>query len=853
MKRITALFLTAVMLLSCFTFVSAAEIESDLYEVGTDAVLAALGVELPYAFAADDNIKKEEFVYLIMKATNISFSSNGKYLEFPDVKLDAWSHDAIVTAREMGYIAAQKDDSFGVNDSVSTEFAVKMAMSILGFDKIGLLQYPKAYSNLVNACGYKEILTYKDAQNLIYTMLLCSYVEGVVYTDKTVEYEIIENRSYMEYVFDVKRVTGRMTGNQYTKLGGGSTNVGMVEIDGIQYKSLCGDLREYLGYYADFFVYEKNSDVAIVGGNIKNTNEEEFIENGELFDVVRSGATVRLDYERDGKERKLSIPITCDFVYNGKVTDFSLDMIKELISTKPGTVKIVECNNKCTVFVTAYETVIVDGVSESTRTITGKYGEHIVLPDWEDEECYINIIRDDEKLTFADIKQDDVIMIARNDNCVEIKVTNHSLAGIVTKITDKGLSIDKVDYKYSVYYTNTVESGTHTVNPGMEATFFFNIYGQLVDFDDENIKYPGDYVFLIGANKKTEAFTTVCKIQVVTLNADMQILELAEKVATDIGVSSVNATTVIDSLVGRKELIYIEKNKEGKIFRLLTDGSRLVSLDAVEKARKFKRGTGSFLVDTNDANFPEFYTSNNTIALQMPISTASSSEFQNIKNYKRVTLSSVLKDAENATVQAYNFDDFNMPEIVLLRKAIVADTEGNTGLCLVTGFGETMDESGDLIKVVYVWNNGSEMEIPVDNDSVLSCTVTVNGSTTTRNMVEGDIVRFFYDNSGVAFANQWIENIESGFAVSASASGKNNGNAYVIGTVADQNDGFLKLRLSGGDTMVFYKNATVKPTIYNSIIKNAHGGVSSDLVKGDLVMLRVYYTSITDIIMKKIQ
>lgn len=847
MKKLTAIVLTFIISLSCFSVCIAAEAsQTEEVKSGNETMLESLGITLPHAYSLNDSITREDFVYLMMKTANIPCSSQAEYLDFPDVKLDAWSHDAIVTARALGYVTAKADESFGVSDTVSVNYATDLAMKILGFHKIEQMKYARAYTNLIYACNGSDSLSYAETFDVLYTMLLCPYVDVAKYSTAGISYEIVTEKAFIEKTFEVEKISGRLTGNRYSKIGGGYTDVEKIEVDGVPYVSICGDLNEYLGFYGDFFITEKDSVRSIIAVNIADADKEYNIGNGELFDVSRQENSIRLDYESDGKERKISVPLSCDLIYNGKITDFSLALIKELIDTKSGEIRIVEQRDYCTVIVTAYETVIVDGVSQNTKTITGKYGEKIVLPDWEYEENYVSLTKDGAEITLSEIVQGDVLMIARTDGYAKIKVTNHSLAGIVTKLSGDTVSIDKVDYEYSLYYKNTAESAEHKIESGMEATFFFDEYGKIIDFDDENIVYPGEYMFLVGASKEKQAFDYECKVLVVTMNAQMQTLELADTVKTDIGSSNVDASVIIDRISGKKELIYIEKNKDGKISKLLTDGSRLVSMDAAEKKRKFKRGSGAFLIDTNDANFPEFFTSDATVALQIPVSTASNDDFLKIENYQKITLSAVLKDAENATVQAYNFDDFICPEIVLLRKEIVADTTKNANLHLVVGFGKEMNAEGEIVSTVHTWSNGAEQTVILADEEVMNCTA----GNESRAIIEGDIVRFFYNNAGTAFVNEWIDNIDTGFKISAAPTGRNDGNAYVTGTVEDKNDRFIKIKLSGGDAMVCMPTATVKVTVYDEKSKTAEGRSHEELAKGDLVMFRLYYTSIQDIILK---
>lgn len=848
MKKLTALVLVLVMLLSCCNLCFGAEASMGNTAIdGNEKLLLSLDIKLPHEYNRNENIKKEEFVYLAMKAANISCGSQAEYLEFPDVKLDSWAHDAVVTARALGYVAAKADKSFGVEDVVSADYATNLAMKILGFDKIGQMQYARAYTNLVYACNGSDSLSYAEAFDVLYTMLLCPYVDATKYSTEGVCYEIVTEKAFIEKIFDAEKIRGRLTGNRYSKIGGGFTEPDKIEIDGVSYVSACGDLNNVLGLYGEFFVQERDGVKVVIAVNVLEAEKEYNIGNGELFAAAREGNSVRLDYEKEGKEKKLSVPLTCDLIYNGKFTDFSLALIKELINDKSGEIHIVQQRDYCTVVVTAYETLIVDGVSQNTRTIIGKYGEKIVLPDWEYEENYVGITRDGAEITLSEIVQGDVLMIARTEGYAELKIVNHSIAGIVSRISKDAFSVDGVDYEYSPYYKNTAESDNHRIESGMEATFFFDEYGKIIDFDDENIVYPGEYVFLVSASKEKEAFDYKCKVLVVTMDAQMQMLELADKVKQDIGGSNVDASVVIDNIAGKRELIYIEKNKEGKISKLLTDGSRLVSKDAVEKLRKYKRSSGAFLIDANDANFPEFFTSDATVAIQVPDSTATVDDFLKAENYKKITLSAVLKDAEEVTVEAYNFDDFTCPEVVLLRKAIVADKTLNERLHLVMGFGKEMNDDGEVLSTVHTWSNGAEQIVVLDDEDVLNCVV----GDSTRTITEGDVVRFFYNNAGKAFANEWVNNIKTGFAVSIAPSGRNNGNAYVVGTVEDKNEKFIKIKLSGGNEMVCLPATTTIPTIYDVDSKIAEGGLQSDLVKGDLVMFRIFYTSVQDIIVKR--
>lgn len=855
MKRIIATLTLIALLITSTAFASEADFGAYTPAPGSADLLSVLDIQIPEEYASQGQITKSEFIYLVMQAMNVDYISGEEYLQFPDVKLDVWYHDAVITARSMGIVGPKADESFGVDDLVTPTFAVDTVMAALGFNVFGnssvvKSRFAKVYRDFANAAGTGTALTLADAQNLIYEMLLSGYVEQTIFGAEA-QWEYTEDITFLEHRFKVTHIYGRLTGNQYTAIGGGKADENQIEIDGEAYNSACGDLGEFLGYEGEFFIDTSSSREKVIAMVIENDNDETYIKNNELYKVQKSGNKVYLEYESESKVKKTDFSITCDFIYNGVFTDFSVKYLNELTEAKTGDIKIVENSYGTTVIVTAYETMIVESVSVVNMKISGKNGEVIELPDEYDTDAYVCITKDDEQISISAISADDLVMFACNGDYYKLIVSKHTITGIVTEMNDEEIVIDDVAYKFSPYY-KSIESDEHCVHVGTEAEFLFDIYGQLIDFDEDNVVYKGEYMFLVRAGKSSSGLSSECKIRAVSMDAKMADYILADKVYTDIGSKSKKAAEVVDSISGSRGIIYVEKDKDGKITRLLSNGSKLVALDAEEKYRKYKRGSGAFLTSSNDANFPEFFTTDATKALQVPVTSSSDDMFDNEKNYKSIVLSSELKDAENAYVQAYNYDDFNCPEIVLVCKEVKADLGGKGNLYLVDSFGTKLNTDGDEVDFVRCYTNGAQVDVIMDTDEVMNAVYTdASGAEKTRRMQAGDIVRFFFDNVGKAFTSQYIRNIDTDFEISDVIEGRNDGNAYVIGTVDAIKGNYVKLELADGNTMVFLNSSTVKPTVYDISDDKVYSAKSTDLVKGDLVLLRVYYTSITDIIMKQ--
>ena len=856
MRRIARILIFTI-LLSCVSWTAFAEEEITPAAPiqGSEELLSTLGVVLPKEAPKGEYATRGEFFYLLVKAMNLDPTVKAYYMDFADVKLDDWRHGAAVIAVEKGLISPRKDQSLGVDEPLCPNFASDVLMRMLGFGFQGdLADMKRRFSSI-----YSDIreqgrpgtadMTSVEMKNMIYTALLSEYMEQAGF-GKEKTYKVTDGKSFLEYAFQVKKLRGRLTGNQYTQIGGGHTPKGTIAINEGLYRSACGTLGEFIGYEGDFYIKSEDTTDTVICFNPNDENKETVIGNGELTEVTKSGSKAQLTYGTTSVKH-INLPLTCDFIYNGEVSDFTLDKVKKLISEKSGELKIVQNTYGYVVCEKAYDVMIVESVSRLNKKISGKYGEMLEIPE-ENEYNAFSVTEQGTEKAFSDIKQNDIIMVLKGENSLEIHIENHAIVGMENGMKEDGIVIDDVYYKYSPYF-NTVAAKQHTIHLGEETTFFFDSYGQLVDFDEDKIQHTGEYVFLVRTSMGQGNFDPDCKIRAVTMNAEMKEYTLEKKLYSDIDSPREKDKDVLQKIQGTRGIIYIECNGNGKICKLYPEGSKQVKLDAEEKKRKFKRGSGAFLVDTNDAHFPEFFTDNTTIALQVPISTAEEKEFDNIKNYKSIVLADELRDAENVTVQAYNFDDYTHPEIVLLRRENTVDYAGNTGLHLVTGFGETLQEDGNTAIAVYAYADGVETTVTLDSEKVMECQYQDEaGQTITRPMQKGDIVRFFYDNIGNAIASQWIRNIYTDFQISTTPDGVNNGNAYVIGTIEGMQGEFIKLKLADGSTMVFQKGGLLKNiTVFDTEKDKASTGDFTDLVRGVLVLFRVYYTGVTDVILKK--
>ena len=862
-RKILAIFLVIALILSTVTvFAQSSQSKTDF-----SPFLSSLGIELPAnEVDLEDTqraITKAEFVYLVVSAMGQNAQLEKEYLTFPDVKLDSWYHDNLIIAASKELIYGHENGYFGVEDEVSEDVGALIILRALGFGMLPaqtetqknlIAAHSGTYSKLLKGVVRDGTISIDDAYCMIYNMLCSGYVAKNFTSQDS--YSVETGKMYMQSAFGTKIASGRITGNRYTSFGISGQGVGykQVEIDGIIYETLSNDAVTYLGYYVDFCLDDYEDKVLYIIP--RQENEVTKISSTDLVSCRISGSNIVFEYENEvGSTKRITVPLSCDFVYNGKTEGFTTALINDLIDNKVGEIKIVECNSYVLVDVTAYETMIVDTVSSYDSRIYGLYGAGSVSVE-EDNDGYLIVEKDGEEYSPYEIKKDDVIQyaISTDNKNTKIIVCDFTLTGAITSGVSEGeIGIDGVTYKASNYFI-TKRLPSIDLKMGVKEKFFFNANGELVDIVENSSEYDGEYVFLLEAKKIRKQ--DMVRVKYVTMDASMVTAYLAEKVRYN-GLKSM-ADDVLNALLPggtvKRQLIYINKNNADNISVINTSDQKdvdgvfrsndIIELGAAEKKRKCKQQT-AFLVDDNDAHFPEFYTDGNTKLLMVPVSTATDDMFDDETNYSKMKTSD-FKDAQDYIVEAYNLDDYNVAGIMLLRQDQTFDSRrSNNNLIIVKSVGQTLDEYGDVIPYIKGYQSGEQIEYKLKDDSVL--TYINKASTINKN----DVLRFNTDNAGVVTHAEYIKNLNTDCGITDEPEGRNDGNAIIIGNVISHKDDYLRLRFTSAASVLerVFRGSVSNVTIYDD--GNCYKGTIEDATPGSRVLIRVYYTTLRDVIVIK--
>lgn len=874
MKKFRHILLSCVLAIGMLNLTVWAQDQSEPPRI--TAFLEKVGVKLPEEAEISDYsvpVKKSEFVWLVVEGLGKNAYVQKQYLTFSDVKLDDWFHDNVIFGANIGLVSGKGDGSFGTNDLLDENTAGLILMRALGFENLAQLYgirdtsvaYSGSYGKLFKNVEKDGTVTVGEAYQMVYNMLQSDYVAKEV-DGITPSYHIVTDQPYMTAAFDIEKRFGRVTGNQYTQLGLGGSGCrdSYIEIDGVEYKSELENQEEYLGYYVDYFVNNKDKDDPVVLTVIpRSNNEVTVIESNDVEEIERDGKYLVFHYDNGSvRDKTLRVPSTADFVYNGKTANLSENLLNKLIDEQFGTITCVNYDNNWVIRITAYDTMIVETYSDYDEVIVGKNGEKLSVKQ-EDSKDFRSLEKDGVKASYTDLKKGDVLEYARSldGGWLSMRICNYTMQGKVTgTVADDEIVIDTISYPLSNYFIKKVQPTFSAL--GVEQTFLFNTKGEVVDVLADSAIYSGEYVFLLEAKDCTDEEDHLCMIKYVTMNGVILKSFLAEKVQLN-GSPKAFAERVINKpllpVVGgikQRQLIYIEKNSEGRVRAIYTkdqeglDSStyenEILSAGPVEKQRKCK-GSSVFLVDTNDSNFPEFYIDEQTKILMVPKSDSSDEVFNDEKNYE-VKTSGFFKDAEDYYVEAYNLSEYNVADIMLLRQAQTFDSQhSNNELIVVTGFGQSLNDENEIVETVIGYQKGERVELKVEDEEALY--YTHNG--VKKKMGNGDIVRFNLNSGGYITHSEYLKNIDSNFNVTTYPEGRNDGNAIAIGYVVSRNANYLKLDFTdeASTRERVFRGTPTGITIYNSKTGKYEKGTMDDLTPDDKVMIRVFYSSLQDVIL----
>ncbi|OQB15261.1 MAG: Surface layer protein precursor [Firmicutes bacterium ADurb.Bin193] len=597
LKKALALVVSLTMLMGTVVF---AGTFSDVQDSHAYAEAIELGVALKLytgyedgSFKPEGDITRAEFAAIVVRMLGQEDQAEGAKgaTKFTDVASTDWAAGYINIASSLGIINGYGDGTFGPNDNVTYEQAVKMVVVALGYELAAGGNYPVGYLTIAQqngiTTGVKGVNGVKmnrgQVAQLVYNALdvpimeqtgFGTFVDYVIndgsgdtyrktlMTEKlgVVKLAVSVNESYelsnAKKANLVKVTIDKAYGNKYAdedydddrELAAGK---------GLEIDVGTTNLKSFLGTKAVVYMaYDENSDdkpVALYTTKYTGTTDEITIARSNIDDITTDDTTISSNtvfkvkyYETNNATKTSTFKIRNNAnVYINGYKDDSNASVKTLIKAAYGVIRFVledtddDEVDYDKIFITSYKHMVVDSVNVSTGRAKGKEGDITTIIFDKDDDRYSTTLVDKsgKPVEWSSVKENDVIAIQerRGDRTVSVcTLLRDVVTGEITESRDISVTDFNPDPNGKIY---TIGGKDYKVNPyyadskiklGAEGTFYLDIAGRIVYFDGITTA-KSDYAFIIAAGE-AGTLDKVTQIKMITFKGEVKTFEVASKV-----------------------------------------------------------------------------------------------------------------------------------------------------------------------------------------------------------------------------------------------------------------------------------------------------------------------------------
>ncbi|MGN0150290.1 MAG: S-layer homology domain-containing protein [Clostridia bacterium] len=471
----------------------------------------------------EETITRAEISAIILRETNVGSKSEYNGI-FEDVDASHWAADDIQTAYELGIIAGYGDGTFGPDEDVTYEQAVKMIVCAIGWGPHAELfgEYPQCYIKkaseldlMDNAAGIVgEAVTRRTVAKLVYNSLTAEYPVISGSSNNQLNYVTKEGITILSKKRDIYYQEGMITATSNKSIGTSlSLDDDQIMVEDEIMQSEVQNPDQYVAeysrvYYRDLDGTGSDKTALYIIPLTKKTKTVTF--NAKDIDSIvtgYNGGTPELRYyEENAKSpKKIKLVNQPSISYNNQPftmanfqalgrDDVTFD---EFITPDEGSVKAVDFNKDGkydVLFVDSYETSVVKTVTPVRLQL-----EYPILGDTymlkldpsEDDSLKLNVIRDEEPCSLKDLQVGDVVSFKTNANFGDTTYTGDKTITIEASIdyvegTAKNLSSDTASEKYATvdgdkYKILDNDEVFRDVKASMssKAKFYLNIFGTI--------------------------------------------------------------------------------------------------------------------------------------------------------------------------------------------------------------------------------------------------------------------------------------------------------------------------------------------------------------------------------------
>ncbi len=745
-KRILAL---AVCIIFCISSPAVLAASSDDYQTDVKFLQNIGAYESVTPADAGDFVTRAEFAIISANLMNLK-PEKPEVAAFVDVASGSYISGVLNALCAVGVITGDAGGTFRPDEYITSYEASLIMLRVLGYTN--LLKQGMSFESALSSAELNlydgEALSWAQANRLIRQALESGAVETVGIENGENVYES-GDRTILNIYHNIFQTEGIVTavGQMYITEDA-SLRENQVMIDGRVYDTGLCDASGMLGYSVEIWYSDKASNPRLV--HIEPSSQNEIMTfNGTDF-VRNSGNTVYYSDENSGKEVRVNIDVSADYVYN---TTPALKLTGDIYAPSNGKVTYIDNNGdgKSDVVLTEnYETFVLGTASSLNEKIYDKYYNKSFDLSSENKDVIFVSDRGDE-MAVGELFEWDVVNICESADASRVKAVYSTVQkeGII-KEYDSGEQIIRTEtdtMKIGEYYLGAAD---FDIRIGSYGVFELDINGNVaaINYAYSDGKRYGYYIDsymekgIGGAlhikymNDSGEILTAKVADKAVI---DGEKYSLAENAAAVLGAYDPKGCVMVYKINSDGELTVIDsvitnKLNSGDCLEMMYTGY-MYSADGIPSSKtklQYKSASGIFGGKVSSNSSTKFF--------YVP-ETAEGAIDDDYRLYTK------LKNDEKLCIEAYTTTaEAHDAECVIIyhssgTKAGLTTTD--VDISLIDKISRCIDGNGNEQYKLHMYTAGKYEEVLTNDESVIDNVTEEYGS-----LKRGDVIRYDTDSTG---------------------------------------------------------------------------------------------------------
>ena len=550
MKKVLSLILSIGMLLTCITGFAYPDVEEGTYVSEAVNILSQLDIVNGFTdgtFKPNDTITRAQMAKMVCEMLGYDNVTSSATI-FTDVAKDHWASGYINTANKLDIINGYGDGTFGPEDTVTYEQAVKMVMCALGYGPLAEQKggYPSGYLAVGSTYDVTDNVNDSTRGNiavLIYNALTTPLVEQASYFGQFSAFYIMDGKNGNAYKTllteqDIYLATGIVGETNRDRvrftISKNSIDEEFVKNDTFRFYIGKSDIASYAYQEVTAFVKQDDYDDYIVLAVQAAKRSQTFTINSDDLDEVTVGKNyTKVEYYEDviNSLRTTSFEVDTDapIEFNKDSSYGDTHTLEDFIGLDDVELTFVENDGDG-----VYDVVTATQYTSERLELVDANRDRMILGgrtvefDFSDKNA--TYIFEDEKgneLTLNDFEEDDVVAYYYNHDAKDIKSATYIKVILLSNAIIEGYveSVDSYDNIVTIN-GNEYKDATGTLEAGDEGTFYVGITGKIVYFDGSSA--ISNFGYILASGDSSYVFDDTVEVKMLTTNG-IETYELTEK------------------------------------------------------------------------------------------------------------------------------------------------------------------------------------------------------------------------------------------------------------------------------------------------------------------------------------